>query len=52
MTRMMNCGLSATVIEYKDCKNLTVQFEDGLTKHGVRSDHFMEGRVRHTLSDT
>lgn len=49
MTRIMKCGLSATVIEYIDCKNLTVQFEDGVIKQGVRSDHFMEGKVSHSL---
>lgn len=45
MTRKMNCGLSATVIEYKDCKNLTIQFENGIVKQGVRTDKFMEGKV-------
>lgn len=45
MTRKMKCGLSATVIEYKDYKNLTVQFENGIVKQGVRADKFMEGKV-------
>ena len=45
MARKMNCGLLATVIEYKDCKNLTIQFENGVVKQGVRSDHFMDGKV-------
>ncbi len=48
MTRLMNCGLSATVIEYEDCKNVTIQFEDGLVKTKVRSDHFMNGNVSHS----
>ena len=48
LTKMMNCGLSATVIEYLDCKNLTIRFEDGLIKRGVRSDHFMGGKVSHS----
>lgn len=47
LTKKMNCGLSATIIDYKNCKNVTIQFEDGLVKSGVRSDHFMEGKVRH-----
>ncbi len=47
LTKMMNCGLQATVIDYKDCKNVTIQFEDGVIKEGVRSDHFMCGKVRH-----
>ena len=28
-TRMMNCGMNATIIEYVNKKNITVQFEDG-----------------------
>lgn len=52
LTKKMNCGLKATVINYKDCKNLTIQFEDGLIKSGVRSDHFMEGKVKHVSGDT
>ena len=47
LTKKMNCGLFATVIDYKDCKNVTIQFEDGVIKEGVRSDHFMNGKVRH-----
>lgn len=49
MVRKMNCGLSATVIGYKDCKNLTIQFENGVIKQGVRSDHFMNGKVSPTM---
>ncbi len=49
MTKVMNCGLSATVIDYQNCNNLTIQFEDGIVKHGVRADHFMEGKVLHRL---
>jgi hypothetical protein len=48
MTRMMNCGLEATVIDYIDCKNMTIQFADGLIKSHVRSHHFMNGNVSHT----
>ncbi|MCI6017881.1 MAG: hypothetical protein MRZ59_03400 [Clostridiales bacterium] len=52
LTKIMNCGLKATVIEYKDCKNVTVQFEDGLIKSGVRSDHFMNGNVGHSSDNS
>ena len=45
LKKLMKCGLYATVIDYKDCKNLTIQFEDGYVKSGVRSDHFTEGKV-------
>ena len=47
ISKMMNCGLLATIIDYKDCRNITIQFEDGLIKEGVRSDHFMKGKVKH-----
>ena len=45
MVRKMNCGLNAKVIDYKSCKDLTVEFEDGFVRSGIRSDHFMEGKV-------
>lgn len=48
MTRMMNCGMKATIIEYINCNNITVQFEDGVIRSNIRSDHFMDGKVRHT----
>lgn len=48
MTKVMHCGLAATIIDYQDCKNVTVQFEDGLVKSGVRSDHFVNGKVSHS----
>lgn len=47
MTKRMNCGLRATIIEYIDSRNVTVQFEDGVIRKGVRTDHFMIGKVRH-----
>lgn len=45
MTRKMNCGLSATVIEYKNSSSLTIQFENGVIRKDVRADHFNEGKV-------
>ena len=47
MTKLMNCGLKATVLDYNGCKNLTVKFEDGVIRSGIRSDHFMDGKVAH-----
>ena len=47
MSRKMNCGLTATIIEYFDSRNITVQFEDGLIRKGIRTDHFMNGKVSH-----
>lgn len=45
MTRVMNCGMKATIIEYYGCDDITVQFEDGFIRTKIRSDHFMEGKV-------
>ena len=45
LTKRMNCGLYATVIDYIDCYHLTIQFEDGTVKSNVRSDHFTNGNV-------
>lgn len=45
LTKLMNCGLKATVIDYIDCYHLTIKFEDGTVKTNVRSDHFSNGNV-------
>ena len=45
ITRRMNCGMNATVIDHINYKNITIQFEDGFIKHGVRMDDFMNGKV-------
>ncbi len=47
VTKKMNCGLNATIVEYINCKDVTVQFEDGVTRRHVRPDHFMDGKVAH-----
>ena len=44
---MMNCGLRATVIEDFGCKDITVQFEDGLIRKHRRRDHFDLGKIAH-----
>ena len=45
ITRRMNCGMNATVIDHINYKNITIQFEDGFIKHSVRMDDFMNGKV-------
>ena len=45
LTKRMNCGMNATVIDYIDCYHLKIQFEDGTIKSNVRSDHFATGNV-------
>lgn len=44
-TRMMNCGLTATVIEDFGSKNLTIQFEDGTIRENVGFTAFSRGEV-------
>lgn len=44
-TKMMECGLEATVIDYADCENITVQFEDGTIKSGISTKSFRAGKV-------
>lgn len=46
-TETMNCGLKATVIEDFGCKNITIQFEDGLIRKNCRRDRFREGKIAH-----
>ncbi len=44
---VMNCGLSATVIEDFGCNDITIQFEDGLVKKHCRRDKFRNGNIGH-----
>lgn len=50
-TKFMNCGLKATVIEDLGCKDITVQFEDGLIRKHRRRDHFDLGKIAHNIDD-
>ena len=45
MTKKMNCGLNATIIDYNGCHDITIQFEDGYVRSGVRTDKFLSGKV-------
>ena len=47
--RIMNCGVSAEIIEYENHKNITIRFEDGLIRK-CRYDKFKEGKVAHIKS--
>lgn len=46
-TRMMSCGLRATIIQYFNSDNSTVQFEDGAIRENVTYDYFQKGKVEH-----
>ena len=49
MTRTMNCGLKATVIEDFGCNNITIRFEDGFIKKKCRRDKFREGKISNKI---
>ena len=43
MTKMMNCGMKATIVEYFDSTDMTVRFEDGYEKKHVSFKAFAKG---------
>ena len=43
MTKLMNCGMKATIVEYFDSTDMTVQFEDGYVKKHVLFKAFAKG---------
>ena len=46
-TRMMNCGMKATIIRYEGATEIDVRFEDGtVVKHGVYGN-FKKGEIAH-----
>ena len=46
-TRMMNCGMKATIIRYGGCNDIDVRFEDGtIVKHRTY-DQFKKGSIAH-----
>jgi len=44
-TRLMKCGLKATIIEAKSSNDITVKFENGVIKEHVRFSLFEQGRL-------
>lgn len=46
-TKKMKCGLMAAIIEYNNCNDITVQFEDGYIRKNVKLDRFKRGTVFH-----
>lgn len=50
-TKKMNCGEFATIIEYNNCSDIKVEFENGdIVK--TQYSHFKRGRVKSNLSRT
>ena len=46
-TRMMNCGMQATIIAYRSCSDIDVQFEDGTIVTNKQMSHFRRGKIAH-----
>ena len=47
-TRMMSCGIQATVIAYRGCKDIDIQFEDGVIREHRAMSEFNNGTIAHT----
>lgn len=46
-TNIMTNGMVATIIEYRNHRDIDIQFEDGLIRENVSSDAFNRGKIRH-----
>lgn len=46
-TRLMNCGMKATIISYKNAENIDVQFEDNEVLKWRSYQSFKRGEIRH-----
>ena len=44
-TKTMNCGLKATVIAYRGCRDIDVQFEDGTIREHTAMQYFRKGNI-------
>ena len=47
--KLMNCGLIATIIEYNDKDDITIEFEDGVIKKHIKYNSFISGRVSNKI---
>ena len=46
-TRMMNCGIEATIIRYGRCDDIDVRFEDGAVAKNKAYGEFKRGKIAH-----
>ena len=46
-TRVMNCGMKATIIEYRKARDIDVKFEDGQIRERVEWRNFISGAIAH-----
>lgn len=47
--RMMSCGIYATIINYKNCNNIDVRFEDGVVVYNTKYTLFKTGKIKHPV---
>lgn len=45
ISMMMNCGMKATIIAYRNCNDIDVQFEDGTIVKHKRIGNFRGGHI-------
>jgi len=48
-TRMMNCGMEATIIRYNTAKDIDIRFEDGTVVEHRTYNSFKNGTIAHPL---
>ena len=46
-TKMMSCGLKATIIVCRNSQDIDVQFEDGTIREHIRTDYFNTTHIAH-----
>ena len=46
-TRMMNCGMEATIIRYGTCADIEIRFEDGTVAVHKTYNAFKKGEIAH-----
>lgn len=51
-TRLMKCGLKATIIEAKSANDINIKFENGVIKEHVRFSAFEQGKITPMKSNT
>ena len=44
--KMMNCGLTATIINYRKERDIDIQFENGIIRSHVQYHNFCSGQIR------
>lgn len=47
--QMMNCGVMAEIIDYRNAKDIDVKFEDGYIRKNIRYDNFKRGKVTYGI---